>query len=53
VFWKAVASRLDWHKNFHTTIQGDFKTGVKWFVGGKLNVSGNYFLCIFVFNFGK
>ncbi len=35
-----ITGRLDWHQNFTQTIQGDFKSGVKWFVGGKLNVSG-------------
>ncbi len=41
-FWAAVASTFLWKKKWHTTLEWNF-TGpdVKWFAGGKLNVTEN------------
>ena len=41
-FWGQLgASRLDWIKPFDTVMDVDLKIGKhKWFLGGKLNVSG-------------
>ncbi|HEY1031591.1 MAG TPA: acetate--CoA ligase [Flavipsychrobacter sp.] len=41
-FWSAVASTFLWRKKWHTTLEWNF-TGpdVKWFAGGKLNVTEN------------
>lgn len=41
-FWGAVArQRLSWISPFHTVQNCDFSQGkIKWFEGGKLNVSG-------------
>ncbi|OQV19591.1 Acetyl-coenzyme A synthetase 2-like, mitochondrial [Hypsibius exemplaris] len=42
-FWGALGSAyLDWQKDFTTVQESNFKTGdIKWFLGGKLNVSYN------------
>ena len=46
LFWSTLAkSRLDWFKEFDIIKKGDFKDenfNLKWFIGGKLNVSGNF-----------
>jgi len=43
VFWGQQAKQhLDWYQPWHTVVDQDFSTGeVKWFEGGKLNVSYN------------
>ncbi|ODM98549.1 Acetyl-coenzyme A synthetase 2-like, mitochondrial [Orchesella cincta] len=41
VFWKILAKRLEWKQEFTSAVEGDFSTGVKWFVDGKLNASVN------------
>ena len=41
-FWGQVADRLDWTKKWEKVVQYDFvKANIKWFEGGKLNVSYN------------
>lgn len=41
-FWSAVASTFLWRKKWHTTLEWNFtEPDVKWFAGGKLNVTEN------------
>ena len=41
-FWATQAKRLDWYKKWNTVSNSDFtKAEIKWFEGGKLNVSYN------------
>ena len=42
-FWGTLAKeRLRWMKDFHTVMDCDMNIGkISWFLGGKLNVSGN------------
>ena len=41
-FWATQANRLDWYKKWNTVSNSDFtKAEIKWFEGGKLNVSYN------------
>lgn len=49
-FWAAVArQRLSWITPFHTVQDCDLSRGrIKWFEGGKLNVSGEIMLTQFI-----
>lgn len=41
-FWDKVAEKFQWKKKWDTTLEWDFeKPGVKWFKGGKLNITEN------------
>ena len=41
-FWAEQAERLDWYKKWDKVSNNDFtKAQIKWFEGGKLNVSYN------------
>ncbi len=41
-FWNAVAEKFYWHKKWDTVLDYDFtKPEVKWFEGGKLNITEN------------
>jgi len=41
-FWESVASDFTWRKKWETVLEWDFsKPEVKWFVGGKLNITEN------------
>ncbi|MGB4837548.1 MAG: acetate--CoA ligase [Saprospiraceae bacterium] len=41
-FWAEQASTFTWFEKWHTVLQNDFLTpDVKWFVGGKLNITEN------------
>ena len=41
-FWGKVAERLHWTRKWETVVEYDFvKADIKWFEGGKLNVSYN------------
>ena len=41
-FWSKIAERLHWTKKWDQTMQYDFvNADIKWFSGGKLNVSAN------------
>src|SRR5512139_1790 len=41
-FWGEQASNLDWYKKWDKVLEWDFnKPEIKWFMGGKLNVSYN------------
>lgn len=41
-FWGKIADRLHWSKKWEKVVQYDFvKANIKWFEGGKLNVSYN------------
>jgi acetyl-CoA synthetase len=41
-FWAECAEQLDWYKKWDKVLEWDFnKPEVKWFLGGKLNVSYN------------
>ncbi len=41
-FWSRIAARLHWYKKWTTVFSFDFvKADIKWFEGGKLNVSYN------------
>ena len=42
VFWADRAKEyLQWEQPFHSVMEGDSQSGMKWFSGGKINVSGN------------
>ena len=42
VFWDKQAERLDWFKKWDKTLDWDFnKAHIRWYEGGKLNVSYN------------
>lgn len=42
VFWEGIASQLKWQKKWDTVLDWDFeKPEVKWFLGGKLNITEN------------
>jgi hypothetical protein len=49
-FWGRLAkSRLKWFDDFDTVKDCDMKTGqISWFLNGKINVSGRYFLILSV-----
>jgi acetyl-CoA synthetase len=41
-FWEAIASQFEWHQKWDKTLEYDFhKPEVKWFLGGKLNITEN------------
>ena len=41
-FWDEIASTFKWHKKWDRTLEWDFsKPEVKWFQGGKLNITEN------------
>ncbi len=41
-FWAAQAERFTWHKPWKKVLEWDFeKPEVKWFIGGKLNITEN------------
>ncbi len=41
-FWEEIANNFTWQKKWDKTLEWDFKTpDVKWFVGGKLNITEN------------
>ncbi|MCB9169137.1 MAG: acetate--CoA ligase [Flavobacteriales bacterium] len=41
-FWAAQAERFHWHEHWNEVLEWDFtKPDVKWFVGGKLNITEN------------
>ena len=41
-FWSALASDFDWKKRWSKVLEWDFsKPEVKWFIGGKLNITEN------------
>ncbi len=41
-FWAAQAERFTWHKKWNTVLEWNFDAPeVKWFVGGKLNITEN------------
>ena len=41
-FWAAQAERFTWHKPWNKVLEWDFeKPDVKWFIGGKLNITEN------------
>ncbi|HYG00795.1 MAG TPA: acetate--CoA ligase [Chryseosolibacter sp.] len=41
-FWEDVASTFLWRKRWHKALEWDFhKPEIKWFVGGKLNITEN------------
>ena len=41
-FWAEVASEFQWKKKWDTVLEWDFhKPEVKWFIGGKLNITEN------------
>ena len=42
VFWHKQAERLDWFKKWNNTLDWDYNKGhIRWYEGGKLNVSYN------------
>ena len=55
VFWGTLAkSRLEWYQEFKKVTEGTFNDenfNLKWFIDGKLNVSGKIFLFIAIDNF--
>ena len=41
-FWASIAEKFYWHKRWDKTLEWDFKKPeVKWFQGGKLNITEN------------
>lgn len=41
-FWSEVAENFSWHKKWDTVQSGDFSDlAIKWFAGGKLNITEN------------
>jgi acetyl-CoA synthetase len=41
-FWTAEADTFEWHQKWNTALEWDFETpNVKWFAGGKLNITEN------------
>ncbi len=41
-FWGELAEQIDWYKRWDKVLEWDFnKPEIKWFTGGKLNVSYN------------
>ncbi|MCC7502713.1 MAG: acetate--CoA ligase [Flavobacteriales bacterium] len=41
-FWTAQADTFDWHQKWNTALEWDFETpNVRWFAGGKLNITEN------------
>ena len=41
-FWGAIASQFEWHQKWDKTLEYDFhKPEVKWFLGGKVNITEN------------
>ena len=41
-FWAAIAEKFIWYKKWNTVLEWDFhKPEVKWFIGGKLNITEN------------
>jgi acetyl-CoA synthetase len=41
-FWEDIANQFDWHQSWYKTLEFDFqKPEVKWFLGGKLNITEN------------
>ncbi|MBP7450446.1 MAG: AMP-binding protein, partial [Flavobacteriales bacterium] len=41
-FWTAQADTFEWHQKWNTALEWDFETpNVKWFAGGKLNITEN------------
>lgn len=41
-FWEKVADKFTWHKKWDKTLEWDFdKPEIKWFQGGKLNITEN------------
>jgi len=42
IFWDEIASNFQWRKKWNKTLEWNFKKpNVKWFLGGKLNVTEN------------
>ncbi len=41
-FWAAQADTFEWHKKWNTVLEWDFeKADVKWFAGGRMNITEN------------
>jgi acetyl-CoA synthetase len=41
-FWAQIADRFEWHQKWDKVLEYDFhKPEVKWFIGGKLNITEN------------
>ncbi len=41
-FWQGIAENFQWQKKWDKTLEWEFKTpDVKWFIGGKLNITEN------------
>ncbi len=41
-FWEDIANQFEWHQKWDKTLEYDFhKPEVKWFLGGKLNITEN------------
>ena len=41
-FWESIASQFEWHQKWDKTLEYDFhKPEVKWFLGGKVNITEN------------
>ena len=42
LFWDEIASNFQWRKKWDKTLEWNFKEpNVKWFLGGKLNITEN------------
>lgn len=42
LFWSQIADRFEWHQKWDKVLEYDFhKPEVKWFIGGKLNITEN------------
>jgi acetyl-CoA synthetase len=41
-FWAEIADHYQWQEKWHKTLEWDFQTpDIKWFVGGKMNITEN------------
>ena len=49
-FWGSVAKTFSWHHEWEKVTSGSInEANVKWFEGGKLNITENYSIIIFLY----
>ena len=45
MFWESKANNFSWVKKWESVLKWDFKPEIKWFEGGKLNITENCLDC--------